>query len=49
MQSFYTGADIEQVRAVDITRLIKPVGRLDPKAIAQVDEAIAVTLGLKHL
>jgi mRNA interferase MazF len=39
----------EQVRTVDRTRLIKPVGRLDPKAIAQVDEAIAVTLGLKHL
>jgi mRNA interferase MazF len=36
----------EQIRTVDRTRLIKQIGRLDPKAIAQVDEAIAVTLGL---
>jgi mRNA interferase MazF len=39
----------EQVRTVDRTRLVKPIGRLDPKAIAQVDEAIAITLGLKRL
>jgi mRNA interferase MazF len=40
---------LEQVRTVDRARLVKPIGRLDPKAISQVDEAIAITLGLKHL
>ena len=39
----------EQIRTIDRARLVKPIGRLDHKAIAQVDEAIAVTLGLKHL
>jgi mRNA-degrading endonuclease toxin of MazEF toxin-antitoxin module len=42
---------LEQIRTVDRTRLLKPIGRLDPKAIAQhaEAEAIAVTLGLKRL
>jgi mRNA interferase MazF len=39
----------EQVRTVDKRRLVKPIGRLEPKAVAQVDEAIALTLGLKRL
>jgi mRNA interferase MazF len=39
----------EQVRTVDRARLVKLVGRLETKAIAQVDEAIAITLGLKRL
>lgn len=39
----------EQVRTIDRKRLVKPIGRLDPKALAQVDEAIAITLGLKRL
>jgi len=39
----------ERIRTLDSARLVKPIGRLDPKAIAQVDEAIAITLGLKRL
>lgn len=40
---------LERVRTIDRARLVKPIGRLGPKAIAQVDEAIAITLGLKQL
>jgi mRNA interferase MazF len=39
----------EQIRTVDKARFVKPIGHLDPKAIAQVDEAIAITLGIKRL
>jgi len=39
---------LEQIRAVDRARLVKQIGRLDPKAIAQLDEAVAITLGLKR-
>jgi mRNA interferase MazF len=39
----------EQVRTVDKRRLVKPIGRLDPKGMSLVDEAIAITLGLKRL
>ena len=39
----------EQIRAVDRRRLAKPIGRLDPKIIPQIDDAIAVTLGLRQL
>ena len=39
---------LEQIRTVDRARLMKPIGRLDSKAIAQLDEAIAITLGLKR-
>jgi len=39
----------EQIRVADRTRLIKAIGYLDPKLIPQLDEAIAITLGLKGL
>jgi mRNA interferase MazF len=39
----------EQMRVADRTRLIKAIGYLDPKLIPQLDEAIAITLGLKGL
>lgn len=39
----------EQTRVVDRMRLIHPIGRVDAKALAQVDEAIAITFGLKRL
>jgi mRNA interferase MazF len=39
----------EQIRVVDGTRLIKPIGHLDPNLIPQVDEAIAITVGLQRL
>jgi len=39
----------EQIRTVDRRRLVKPIGRLDQKAVPQVDDAIAVTLGLRRL
>ena len=42
-------AQCEQIRTVDRARLIKPIGRLDPNVILQVDEAITITLGLKRL
>jgi mRNA interferase MazF len=38
----------EQIRVADRTRLIKAIGYLDPKLIPQLDEAIAITLGLKR-
>jgi mRNA interferase MazF len=39
----------EQMRVADRTRLMKAIGYLDPKLIPQLDEAIAITLGLKGL
>src|ERR1700680_482685 len=39
----------EQIRVADRRRLIKQIGYLDPRVIPQVDEAIAITLGLKRL
>ena len=39
----------EQIRTVDRRRLVKPIGRLDSKTTPQVDDAIAVTLGLRQL
>ena len=42
-------AQCEQIRTVDRARLIKPIGRLDPNVILQVDEAITINLGLKRL
>lgn len=39
----------EQMRVADRARLMKQIGYLDPKLIAQLDEAIAITLALKHV
>jgi mRNA interferase MazF len=38
----------EQMRVTDRIRLVKQIGYLDPKLIPQLDEAIAITLALKH-
>jgi mRNA-degrading endonuclease toxin of MazEF toxin-antitoxin module len=39
----------EQMRVADRARLMKNIGYLDSKLTAQLDEAIAITLGLKRL
>ena len=35
-----------QIRALDTSRLIKRIGRIDDKTMEQVDEAIKISLGL---
>ena len=37
---------LNQIRAVDKKRLIKKLGKLDEEAVAQVDDAIRISLGL---
>jgi hypothetical protein len=37
------------MRGADRARLMKQIGYLDPKLLRQLDEAIAITLGLKQL
>jgi mRNA interferase MazF len=39
-------AVFNQIRAVDRTRLIKRLGKIDPSSLAQVDEAIQAAFGL---
>jgi mRNA interferase MazF len=37
---------LNQIRAVDRVRLVKPLGQIDEATLEQVDEAIKVSLGL---
>lgn len=41
-----TAFQIEQVRAVSVTRLVERLGRLDPPAVHTVDEILRAALGL---
>lgn len=40
---------LEQIRTIDKRRLKKRVTRLDPDIMAKVDEALAISLGLKPI
>lgn len=37
---------LDQIRSVDRTRLLKPLGKIDQQTMAKVDDAIRVSLGL---
>lgn len=39
----------EQIRTIDQLRLVKTIGHIDPNLVPEVDEAIAITLGIKRL
>ena len=36
----------DQIRTVDVSRLLKRLGAADPATISQADEALKVSLGL---
>jgi mRNA interferase MazF len=40
-------AKAEQVRAIQISRFVDYYGRIDPDALARIEEAIKITLALK--
>lgn len=40
---------LDQIRSVDKSRLVKRLGRLDPAAMALVDQALQISLGLVEL
>ena len=40
---------LNQVRAVDRSRLVKRLGKVDARTLEQVDEAIRISMGLKPL
>lgn len=39
---------LEQIRTIDKSRLLEYVGKLDKKNMQQVDQALIISLGLKH-
>lgn len=39
----------EQIRTIDTLRLVRHICQIDPNVIPQLDDAIAITLGLKRL
>jgi mRNA-degrading endonuclease toxin of MazEF toxin-antitoxin module len=37
---------VDQIRTVDRRRLVRRLGKIDPAALHQVDDAIRISLGL---